>query len=227
MGFTEDVMPLPPPPSTEPGGVVHLEYTNFTAGERHSLHIHLCHFNLSPVGATNDHAYIAGGPVTPSEGHVSDTYAALAALWAAYYDANWVLTCEQLYYNAGGTPTVLTPAPDFPTHVGATTPDDPEVPRFDRRFRLLGHKGAKRHLHLCQVAGTVHQPDPFEVSTTGGGLDARDRALIAYFSGASGGGAVTPDGTYCFPVTDMQVWWARSLKPLGAGVPGSPYIVSG
>lgn len=220
-------MPLPPAPSSGPGGILHLEYTNFTAGERHSLHIHLCHFDPDAAGPMNDHAYIAGGPVMPAEGHISETYAALAALWAAYYDADWVLTCEQLYYNAAGTPTVLTPAPDFPTHVGATAPADPEVPRFDRRFRLLGQKGAVRHLHLCQVPGSVHRPVPFEVSSTSGGIDAHDQALIAYFSGTSGGGAVTPDGTYCFAVTDMQVWWARSLRPLGAGVPGAPYIVSG
>lgn len=220
-------MPLSPVSPFAPGGILHLEYSNVVAGERHSLHLHVCHFNPTALGSTHDRAYVSGGPVTPSETHLSATYDAWADLWATYYDADWLLRCEGLYIWQPGRYTVLSPAPDFPVRVGASTSDDPGWPRFDRRFRLLGQRAEKRHLHLCQVPGTEHRPAPFDVSPTTGGVDSRDRALLGYLSGAGGGGVVMPDGTYCFPVTTMQVLWARSVAALGSSAPGSPYVVTG
>lgn len=221
-------MPFSPVPPNVPGGVLALEYTNAVAGVAHSLHVHVCHFDPTPVGGTNDRAYISGGPVTPSEVYVSETFDALADLWDDYYDSDWLLRCVGLYLRQGVDEDVyLTPPPDFPVRTGADTSADPGWPRFDRRFRLLGRKGQVRHLHLCQVPGTEHRVNAFEVGATAGGLDARDRAWMAYLSGASGGGAVMADGTYCFPVTDMMVWWARSTQTLGTSAPGSPFLVTG
>jgi hypothetical protein len=221
-------MPSSPAPAGAPGGVLHLEYSNASAAASHSLHLHICHFDPNAIGGTHDRAYSSDGLVTPSESYVSETFDAFAALWQAYYDSDWMLRCEGLYlWQAGGVVELLSPAPDFPVQVGTNTDDDPAWPRFDRRFRLLGQKGAVRHLHLSQVPGTQHRALAFEVSATSGGLDARDRALIAYLSGASGGGIVTQDGTYCFGVTDMVVWWARSVQSLGSSAPGSPYVVTG
>jgi hypothetical protein len=60
-----------------------------------------------------------------------------------------------------------------------------------------------------------------EVSPTSGGLDARDQALMAYLSGATGGGAVMPDGLRCFDVAKINFFWSQPLPTGGAESGGS------
>lgn len=226
-------MPSGSPPPGQPGGMLITEYLNGDAGERHTIRLHLAWFDPTAAGPTNDHAYVSGGPVTPTETLLSQTYAALAALWQPYYSSAWTLYCRDIGYNAGGQLVPLSPKPIFAPYSGTDTADHSADWYTDRIIRLLGQRGAKRRLHLRQVPDNALHEEALEVGTDHGGIDVRDRAWMAYLSGASGGGAVMPDGTYAFAVTDMEAWWARApmmgwVSAPGAGAtPGAPYLVTG
>ena len=203
-------MPLPPPPLNAPGGLLRVLYTNSVVAAAHTIVLHVSWFDPATF------AYISGGPVTPTEPGLVDTFNSIAALWAPYYSADWTLSIDSVWYNAAGLMTVLQPPPTVTPVLGMTS-DDPALPRVDRSFRLLGRKGAVHRLYLQDVAGEIVD-ETIEVSATTGGLDARDRAWMSYLSGSTGGGVVQPDGTYCFPVADERIWWARhpfEWNPLG------------
>jgi hypothetical protein len=220
-------MPLESPTPGSAGGLLVMQYVNLGAGEVHGLRLHLAWFDPVPFGGDHDHAYVSGGPVTPSESFISETYAALAALWRPYYSPQWVLSCTSVGYNSAGTYTRLDPGPDFPSYVG-TAGAPPDASWYvDRKLHLLGQKGARRRLWLRKLPSDILPLLPIEVGPSSGGLDARDRAWMAYLSGQSGGGAVMPDGTYSFAVRDLTVEWTQPPNGLLVGAPGAPYMVSG
>jgi hypothetical protein len=214
------------------GGLLELEYRHAAGGERHALRLHLAPFAITAATTgygLHDHLYVAGGPVMPLETSVLQTFAALAALWAPYYSPNWSIAVVSLQRSAAGTRSVVLPRPLADAVVGSASGDDDSGPRTKRIFHLLGRTGAARRFYLSQVRTLAQPEQPVEVSPSSGGLDARDRAWMAYLSGASGGGAVMADGTYSFPVRDLEVQWARPIELVGAegGMPGAPYLVGG
>jgi hypothetical protein len=204
-----------------------MQYVNAGLREVHNLTIHLAWFDATPFGGDNDHAYVSGGPVTPAETFVSATYAAIGALWQPYYPDTWVLNCLSLGYNSNGTYVRLDPGPNFPAFVGTASPPADGSWYVDRVFSLLGQKAARRRLWLRKLPTDSFSYLPIEVGPDHGGVDAHDQAWMAYLSGASGGGAVMPDGTYTFPVRDLKLEWTQPPNPLLAGEPGAPYLVTG
>jgi hypothetical protein len=208
-------VPLPGPSGVCPGGLLALEYSNPTMGERHNLHLHLAWFDQDP-GTDNDRAYVGGGPVAPAESGVLATFAAIAALWAPYYEPDWSLHINELYLNSSGDLIVLPNTPIAAPVLGTNATDPPGLPRVNRIFRLLGQRAARRDMWICQVPGVTYGVK-LEVSGGSGGFDARDQAWMAYLAGASGGGVVMPDGTYAHGVADVRAWWARRLEPVPVG----------
>jgi hypothetical protein len=204
-----------------PGGLLWLEYANIVASERHQLFFHVAWFDQTPSGSNHDYLYTGAGPVAPSESGVLATFAALAALWAPYYSADWSLRIDSLsvFSPTGERPLPTTPlaTPVAGTATGSTAGLLPTR----RDFKLLGRQAARRTVHLPQVYGPVIGTT-VAVGTGAGGFDSRDQAWMRYLSGQTGGGVVLQDGTYAFPDGDVSAWWARHLEALTGD-----YVVSG
>lgn len=200
-------MTLLPTPPAAPGGLLFFEYSDASAGERHELRMHVADFDPTPAGGDNDYLYTSGGPVVPTESGVLATAAALGALWAAYYPPSWTLALVGVFYNSGG---VLTALPVTPTMVpvrGVAAEGEANGVVMRRSLILRSTANVRRRLYLVQVPGDVVD-QTVEVTATEGGLDGRDRALLAYLSGAATG-CVAPDGRRFQPEATVRVWWAR------------------
>jgi hypothetical protein len=212
-------MPLGLPPPDEAGGVLQLEYSNPSCGERHGFTMHLAHFDALSF------AYLGTGPKAPSEADISVTYAALGALWATFYPADWTLRLISLLYNDAGDLIRLPVAPTLDPILGASGATAYVGPTVRRLYRVRSVLGRKRRVWIQQIEG-VDMADAEPLSATAGGVDGRDQALIAYLSGPASG-VVAPDGYAFKDEAVLRVWSDRALELVPPPTGPGPFLVSG
>jgi hypothetical protein len=201
-------MPLAASPAGQAGGIIWFQYTNGL--NTHAIHMHCAHFSPSPLGTDNDYAYDGSGPKAPSESGVLATFNAFAAIWQTFYDLEWSLILDRVFYNDGGQMRVLPDTPHTAAVVGTYT-SSVDLPPMKRQYEYYSTVGNRCRLYLLQ--------HPFDLVDTGrvvfggsGGLDARDQVMTAYLSG-SASGLVAPDG---YPLKDrgeVTEWWAHEILP--------------
>lgn len=207
------------PPAMAAGGLLLMEYADPVVGERHNLMTHLAHFEPLTF------SYTGTGPKAPSETNVEATFAALATLWAAYYPASWTLRPVALYFSDGGSFEEVAALPPWTPVIGTAGTASALGPAVQRILHARTLAGGKRRMHLHRMTGRLVDTIA-EISALGGGLDARDVALLAYLSSAATG-AVGPDG-FGFKSdgsVEVQVDKPLVLAPPGLGT--GPYVVSG
>lgn len=207
------------PPAMAAGGLLLMEYADPAVAERHSLSMHLAHFDPTSL------AYTGTGPKAPAEAHIPATFAALGALWAAYYPGSWTLRVVALYYSDGGSFSQVATLPSWAPARGTAGAQSVPGPAVARIVHTRSLAGARRRVHLHQMAGTLIDTAA-EVNATGGGLDARDVALLAYLSSPAAG-AVGTDGFAFRPDGTVEAWTDKSLALAPPGLGAGPYVVSG
>lgn len=187
-------MPFPPVPSSGPGGILVLEYQRTSTGDKHLLKLAVAQYDQTPSGPDNDHLYTGAGPVAPAENGVIATFHAIANLWKTYYTPDWAISVRELLWEQIGTrlviPTVPTPSP-----VLGTAAEIPEA-AYGQRIFTFGTNGGSmnRRLHFKQMQCDEFVELNVDVGASTGGIDSRDPPVVAYASGATGGGFVGFDG---------------------------------
>jgi len=211
-------LPLFPPPINEAGGLIECEYADPAVGERHAFKVHVCHFD--PVSFN----YVGAGPKIPTvETNVAQTFAALAAVWAAYYPTSWTLRLVSCWYNSGGQLTRLPTAPVTTPVVGSNGNPNAFGSSVRRIFHVESTIGRKRKFYVQQLLGVAIDTD-VPVSGIAGGIDALDRAFMGYIASA-GSGVCAPDGFPFAPVGSVRVWWSRPLEAAVMGGGGGTGLV--
>jgi hypothetical protein len=119
------------------------------SGEQHTVHMHVAQFDPAPITTsygTNDRAYLATGPVVPTETSILQTWQALAALWAPYYGPHWWLRLAEVKQIVDSAYVYLSDQPEPAEVLGTNSSDVDSGPRVNRKFRLLTPSGMVRYL---------------------------------------------------------------------------------
>lgn len=174
------------------GGIIECHYAHPQLGPVYPIKLGVATFDQTPSGPNGDYLYDGAGGYQPTETGVLATFAALAALWAPYYDASWTLWLAAVYANTGGLPQPALALPTAASVNGTGPAPTPGASTSKRSIALFSTLGARWRIWLRQLP-VVGIGETVDVASNAGGIDARDPAWFAYFL-AGGSGIVGRDG---------------------------------
>jgi hypothetical protein len=203
------------------GGVLGMEFGPTGVAISHPLHLAVVTFIAAPVGPGNDYLYSASP--APGESGILATFTAIGACWAPYYPPSWSLRLSSLWQNVNGFATPLAVVPAAAAISGTAAERLPGTPLVKRILTLFSGLSARWHIYLRRVAPTSVGPR-LQVSSSSGGVDAKDQAWLRYLSG-SATAVCARDGTRFQNGGRVRVWWDTPLPP--AATPAGGYVVSG
>lgn len=199
------------------GGLIVLRYWYSDPELSHPIHLAVAPFDRTPVGPDGDYRYTGTGLTTPTEPGLLATSSAVQALWTPYYNSDWYIQLDEVWWNNDGMCELL-PLPRGTPPVQGTRERTTANYSVLRRMLKLYEDRERSHdwtIYLQQIFDDRYGKT-LEVSPTGGGYDERDRAVYAYLSGPDtgvvgrNGKAIRPGGTVRqwadapLPKTDQQ-----------------------
>jgi hypothetical protein len=202
------------------GGEIRLVYQHH-GFDSHPISLAVLPFDLTPSGPDNDYLYTGSGSIVPTETGILQTFAALGAVWAPYYDPSWWLELLAVYTVEDHDmlvklPTTPAAPPIQGTYSGTV---DPAV-TYKRTLHLWSNSyTGKWDIFLQQIQGDRFGAS-LPVSASDGGYDARDPAWYAYLS-SSATGVIGRDGTRYQAGGEMRQWVDAPLYRSG------PFVMSG